>query len=192
MPSTTREYLERLKELQGDAILVTTMTPAKIWPQIADGVLDFNYLPSAMSHAADIALGLALAVSSRRVVCVNGDGSLAMNLGGLITSAEAGAVNLIMLVMDNGTYEVVGGGRVPGAGLTDYAAVAAGCGWPTTRRFECAADFAAGWSGLVARPGPCFAALATQDPSGMRLQLPARHPRQALRDLRAVFKSNKS
>ncbi len=125
MSSTTREYLECLVPLRGDAILVTTMTAAKIWPQIADGVLDFNYLPSAMSHAADIALGLTLAAPRRKVICVNGDGSLVMNLGGLITAADTAATNLLMLVMDNGVYEVVGGGRIPGAGRTDYAALAA-------------------------------------------------------------------
>ncbi|MGE0605855.1 MAG: thiamine pyrophosphate-dependent enzyme [Pirellulales bacterium] len=187
MPSSTHEYLTRLAALRGDAILVTTMTAAKIWPQIEDGVLDFNYLPSAMSHAADIALGMALAVPRRLVICVNGDGSLVMNLGGLVTAADAGAANLRMLVMDNGVYEVVGGGRIPGAGRTDYAALAAACGWPTAMRFSNAQELADGWATFAGGPGPALAVLTTVDPPGTKIQLPARHPRQALRDLRAFL-----
>lgn len=206
MPSTTREYLERLAAARGDAIVVTTMTASKIWPTISSCELDFDYLPSAMSHAADIALGIALAAPSRRVICVNGDGSLVMNLGGLIsaalsTSRRAGGVsppvtrqvsspiaqNLTMLVMQNGTYEVVGGGQVPGADRTDLCAVAAACGWPIVRQFADAAQFAAGLPELLTAPGPIFATLAVADPPGMPLVLPVRHPREALRALRLVL-----
>jgi thiamine pyrophosphate-dependent acetolactate synthase large subunit-like protein len=187
MPSTTREYLQVLAAGRGTAVVVTTMTASKIWPAISATDLDFDYLPSAMSHAADIALGIALAAPGRRVVCVNGDGSLSMNLGGLITAADCQATNLTMLVMENGTYEVVGGGRAPGAGRCDYGQIARGCGWPTTRRFDDAAGFAAGLPELLAVAGPVLATLAVVDPPGMPLVLPARHPRQALRRLRGVL-----
>ena len=134
-----------------------------------------------MGHAGDIALGLALARPERKVVCVNGDGSLAMNLGSLITAADAKAANLVMLVMENGAYEIVGGGRVPGAGLVDYSAAARACGWPTVRRFEHAAAFAQGLPELLAAPGPALATLAVADPPSMPITLPARHPRDASR-----------
>jgi sulfopyruvate decarboxylase subunit beta len=185
MPSTTREYLERLAAARGEAIVVTTMTASKIWPTISSCDLDFDYLPSAMSHAADIALGIALAAPTRRVVCVNGDGSLVMNLGGLITAARS--ANFTMFVMQNGTYEVVGGGQVPGADHTDLCAVAAACGWPIVRRFADAAQFAAGLPEMLSAAGPVFATFAVADPPGMPLVLPARHPRDALRALRRVL-----
>jgi thiamine pyrophosphate-dependent acetolactate synthase large subunit-like protein len=187
MPSTTREYLEVLSAGRDSAVVVTTMTASKIWPSISADALDFDYLPSAMSHAADIALGIALAAPDRRVVCVNGDGSLSMNLGGLITAADCQAMNLTMLVMENGTYEVVGGGRAPGAGRCDYGQIAAGCGWTATRRFDDAHQFAAGLPELFTISGPVLATLAVADPPDMPLVLPAQHPRDALRRLRGVL-----
>ena len=101
MPSTTREYLDVLATHRGDALVVTTMTAAKVWSLVSPVAHDVNYLPSAMSHASDMALGLALARPSQRVVCVNGDGSLLMNLGSLVTAAHCRASNLVQIMIVN-------------------------------------------------------------------------------------------
>jgi len=183
MPSATLEYLTILAAARGNALVVTTMTAAKLWPRVSDSPFDVGYLPSAMSHAGDIALGLALAQIERRVACVNGDGSLLMNLGSLVTAAAAEARNLLMLVLVNGTYEVVGGGRVPGAGRTDYAALATASGWPVAVAFPDADAFAAGLPALLRAEGPAFAALEVVDPPSLPLTLP-RHPGDALRAMR--------
>lgn len=183
MPFATLDYLTVLSAARGDALVVTTMTAAKLWPRVSDSPADVGYLPSAMSHAGDIALGLALAQCRRRVVCVNGDGSLLMNLGSLVTAAAAGARNLLMLVLVNGTYEVVGGGAVPGGGRTDYAALAVASGWPVAVAFPDAAAFAAGLPALLQAEGPAFAALAVVDPPRLPLTLPP-HPGDVLRAMR--------
>lgn len=183
MPATTLEYLRILAAGRGEAIVVTTMTAAKLWPHVSDSPLDVGYLPSAMSHAGDIALGLALARPERRVVCTNGDGSLLMNLGSLVTAAEAEARNLLMLVLRNDTYEVVGGGRVPGASRTDYAALARGAGWPVAVKCGEADEFAAALSSLLVAEGPALAELAVVDPPDLPLKLP-RHPGEVLRAMR--------
>lgn len=183
MPSTTLEYLGVLAAARGEAIVVATMTAAKLWPHVSDSPWDVGYLPSAMSHAGDIALGLALARPERRVVCANGDGSLLMNLGGLVTAADAGAGNLLMLVLRNDRYEVVGGGRVPGAGRTDYAALARAAGWPVAVACRDAEEFAAALPGLLRGEGPALAELAVADPPELPLTLP-RHPGEVLRAMR--------
>ena len=183
MPAATLEYLKILAAARSDALVVTTMTAAKLWPRVSDSPWDVGYLPSAMSHAGDIALGLALAQPGRRVVCVNGDGSLLMNLGSLVTAAAAEARNLLMLVLVNGTYEMVGGGRVPGAGRTDYAALARASGWPVAVDYEDADGFAAALPELLQAEGPAFAALVVVDPPQLPLALP-RHPGDVLRAMR--------
>ena len=183
--ATTREYLEVLRAARGEAIVVTTMTASKVWPLLGDGPLDVNYLPSAMGHAADIALGVALAAPRRRVVCVNGDGSLAMNLGGLITAAEQQAANFTQILLVNHRYAIVGGPPIPGAGRVDWAGMARAAGWPVARSYAEVAPFADDVSELLTAPGPVFAALEVIDPPDLPQRLPPRHPGQSLRDLQA-------
>jgi phosphonopyruvate decarboxylase len=187
MASTTREYLDVLARLRGDALVVAAMQGAKVWSLVSDSLLDVNHLPSAMGHASDIALGLALAQPARQVICINGDGSLLMNLGTLVTAAAARASNLTMLVLENGTYALGGGGPVPGTGLVDFAVVAQGCGWPTTVRCADAGALAARWPEITAGQGPTLVALAVADPVELASRLPRHHPRDALRALRIAF-----
>src|SRR6516225_8634546 len=54
------------------------------------------------------ALGLALGRPDKRIICLQGDGSLLMNLGCLVTIAAAAPKNLVHMVVQNGTYEANG------------------------------------------------------------------------------------
>ena len=80
--------LEKLANQRSDEIVVTTMSVAMPWATHSDGPLDFAHVESAMGHAADFALGLAIAQPNRRVLCINGDGSTLMSLGVLVTLAQ--------------------------------------------------------------------------------------------------------
>lgn len=190
--TTTRQYLTVLHAARGDAIVVTTMTASRVWPSLGDGPWDVNYLPSAMGHASDIALGIALAVPRRRVVCVNGDGSLAMNLGGLITAAHQRAENLTQILLVNDVYQLVGGPPIPGAGRVDWVGLAQAAGWPLACRFTSHGDFAADLPRILAQAGPSFVALDVNDPPDLAQRLPPRHPGLALRDLRTSLASERS
>ena len=86
------------------------------------------YMLGSMGLAVPIALGVALAQPQRRVFALEGDGSLLMQLGCLATVAALAPTNLAILVLDNGVYQITGGQRTPGAGGTDFVAVARGCG----------------------------------------------------------------
>ena len=91
------------------------MSPARDWMTLPQQPLDVVFVPSAMGHATSIGLGLALAQPDRRVIVCNGDGSMLMNLGSLVSIAGAGATNLVVLVFDNGVYEVTGSQPTPGS-----------------------------------------------------------------------------
>jgi thiamine pyrophosphate-dependent acetolactate synthase large subunit-like protein len=87
------------------------------------------YMLGSMGLAFPIALGVAVAQPSRRVVALEGDGSLLMQLGCLTTIAATAPKNLTLIVMDNGIYQITGGQLTPAAAAaTDIAAVARGCG----------------------------------------------------------------
>src|ERR1700720_3320912 len=66
------------------------------------------YMLGSMGLACPIALGLAVAQPSRRVLALEGDGSLLMQLGCLSTIAMLRPKNLAILVMDNGCYQITG------------------------------------------------------------------------------------
>jgi thiamine pyrophosphate-dependent acetolactate synthase large subunit-like protein len=110
-------------------VVVTTMTPARDWMTMPQHPLDLVLVPSAMGHATSIGLGLALAQPERRVIVCNGDGSMLMNLGSLVSITAARATNMVVLVFDNGVYEVTGAQPIPSPGVIDFVAIARGSGF---------------------------------------------------------------
>ena len=69
-----------------------------------------------MGKASSIGLGIALARPDKKVLVIDGDGSLLMNLGSLVTVANMSPKNLVHFVYQNGTYGVSGGQPIPGSG----------------------------------------------------------------------------
>ncbi len=90
-----------------------------------------------MGDVIGMALGLALALPNRKIICLDGDGSVLMELGQLVAMGEHQPDNLVVFVVDNGVYESIGWserGRRPTAtaGSLSLTAIAAGCGVPYT------------------------------------------------------------
>ena len=86
------------------------------------------YMLGSMGLAFPIALGVAIAQPQRRVIALEGDGSLLMQLGCLSTIATLAPKNLTMVVMDNGIYQITGAQPTPAAALTDIVAIAVASG----------------------------------------------------------------
>jgi phosphonopyruvate decarboxylase len=145
-------------------VVITTMGMAREWMALGPlRPLDFVFVPSSMGHATSLGFGLALARPDRRVIVANGDGSMLMNLGSLVTIAAARPANLVVIVCDNGVYEVTGAQPTPGAEVgrsagdrVDYAALARASGFESV--FRC--DGAGEWDGTLASAlgarGPTF------------------------------------
>jgi sulfopyruvate decarboxylase subunit beta len=90
---------------------------------------NFFYLQHAMGLASSIGLGLALHRPADRVVVLDGDGSVLMNLGTFATLARYRPKNLIHIVFDNGSLLSTGGfDSHTTSGVTDLAAIARGAG----------------------------------------------------------------
>jgi len=151
---TKDDVLRPLARRRGDAVVVTTMGAVRPWAALSDHPLDFASADSAMGHAADFALGVALAQPRRQVICLNGDGSMLMTLGTLVTIVAAGARNLMLFVLQNDTYEVTGNQPVPGAGRVDFAGMARAAGFPRVHAFADAAAYAAALPSILEGAGP--------------------------------------
>ena len=90
---------------------------------------NFFYLQHAMGLASSIGLGLALHLPRERVVVLDGDGSVLMNLGTFATLARYRPKNLVHIVFDNRSLLSTGGfDSHTTSGVTDLAAIARGAG----------------------------------------------------------------
>src|SRR5690606_26007045 len=81
-----------------------------------------------MGHTASIAMGLARARPERRVVCLDGDGSVIMHMGALAVIGKLGGPNLFHVVLNNGAHDSVGGQPTVGQDI-DIPAIAIACGY---------------------------------------------------------------
>lgn len=89
---------------------------------------NFFYLEHAMGLVSSVGLGIALSQPSRKVVVIDGDGSVLMNLGGLTTLARYAPGNLAHIVFDNESLLSVGGFPTATSTGSDLAAIARGAG----------------------------------------------------------------
>ena len=91
----------------------------------------FFYLQHAMGLASSIGLGLALNLPEEKVIVMDGDGSVLMNLGTLTTMARYRPRNMVHIIFDNGSLLSTGGFPTHTAeGPTNLAAIARGAGIP--------------------------------------------------------------
>jgi len=156
---TKDELLGPLAGMRGSAVVITCMGVARPWGRFSQSELDFASADSAMGHTADLALGLALARPERKVICLNGDGSMLMNLGTLVTIMQAMARNLILFVVQNDTYEITSNLPVPGAGRIDFAVLARGAGFERIYTFDDAEIYAASLPEVLSGAGPVLVAV---------------------------------
>ena len=91
---------------------------------------NFFYLEHAMGLASSMGLGIALAMPHQKVIVIDGDGSLLMNLGTLSTMARYKPANLLHIVFDNESLLSVGGFPTATATGTDLAGIAKASGIP--------------------------------------------------------------
>lgn len=86
------------------------------------------YMLGSMGLAVPIALGVALAQPQRKVIALEGDGSILMQLGCLGTVAARAQKNLAIIIMDNGAYQITGGQKTVTDQCVDLVAVAKASG----------------------------------------------------------------
>lgn len=112
------------------------------------------YLWGGMGLASSVGLGLALAQPSRRVIVLEGDGSLLMNLGSLATIGWRAPRNYLLVVWDNGSYELTGRQHTATSAAADLAAMALAAGIPRAHRVKSLAAFEEVLARELERDGP--------------------------------------
>jgi thiamine pyrophosphate-dependent acetolactate synthase large subunit-like protein len=156
------DLFQAVAGMRTEEVVVSTMTATLQWPLVSEHPLDFDFLAFGMGHASDFGLGLALARPERKVIVWKGDGGLLMSLGSLVTLARYGPPNLAVLLLENRSYEMVGGQSLPPrvdfVGLARSAGVDGGGSGGNGRveRWESIEDVRNRFPGVIGEPGPHF------------------------------------
>lgn len=159
---TVQEATEALQAHRGDALAVLTMSPIAFWQDSARRADDYRLI-GLMGSAGAIGLGLALGLPERRVLVVDGDGSLLMQLGVLNAIGGAKPPNLVHVVIDNAMYAISGGQPMPVA--TDWTALMLAAGFARAVRCETADDIKAALDDSSVGPLGIAVACASERPA---------------------------
>jgi sulfopyruvate decarboxylase subunit beta len=136
------------KELES-CVVVTIMGAVAAELQSLGHRPNFFYLQHAMGLASSTGLGLALSVPNQKVVVIDGDGSLLMNLGTLSTLARYRPPNMIEVVFDNESLLSVGGFPTATSTGTDLAEISRAAGIPRSSTVRTVDEFSAAFSGAM-------------------------------------------
>ena len=169
------ELFAALSARRTDEIVIMTMTATLQWPLVSDHPLDFDFLAFGMGHASDFGLGLALSRPERKTIVLKGDGGLLMSLGSLTTIGRYGPPNLVVILLENRSYEMTGGQEL--APRVDFRAL--GCasgiegggsrGTGKVERIETLEAFTLALPRILTEDGPHFVVVPVQN----RQPLPA-------------------
>jgi thiamine pyrophosphate-dependent acetolactate synthase large subunit-like protein len=184
------DCLETLAPRITDELVITNLGGvAREWFHLKDR--DGNLYRPYMGHPTPLALGVALALPHRRVIAIDGDGSLLMGLSILPVLAHQNPSNLVVIVVDNETYEATGGPASHTAAGTDLAGMARAAGVPNTWLVRDVDGFAKAVEAAFRADGASFIA-AKVKPSSRRVgYAPLEGPENKYRFVRYVEKTEK-
>ncbi len=134
------EAIDAIAKAAGDALIICNLGfPSRELYAVADRPENF-YMLGSMGMASSIGLGLALALPGRRVIVLEGDGSVLMNLGTLATIANRAPENYLLVILDNSCYGSTGSQPTCTHLGTDLEKMAKGAGVARTRTASEAGD----------------------------------------------------
>jgi thiamine pyrophosphate-dependent acetolactate synthase large subunit-like protein len=142
-----------------DAVVISTMSSLRLFPRLSPSPLNLSCVP-LMGGASALGLGIAMAQPARKVLLLDGDGSLLMQLGSLATVAGRAPANLYHFVFDNGVW-FEGGADVPlpAAGRLSWTGLATAGGYRVAHGFDDPGALTAALDGILSERGPCLVRL---------------------------------
>ena len=138
-----------------DELVVSNLgDPSKELYHMPDRPENF-YMLGSMGLTSSISLGLALS-QDRKVICLDGDGSILMNMGTLSTIANMKPANLILVALDNGAYGTTGNQRTFTSGATDLAEIAQASGFDYCLKAEKTTELSEAFKGCLEKGALSF------------------------------------
>jgi sulfopyruvate decarboxylase subunit beta len=138
-----------------DALVVSSAGSMTLeWNTLRPG--DGNFRVRTLGLCSSIALGMALGLPHRRIIALDGDGSLLMNLCSLPTIARMQPGNLLHIVFDNEVYEASGSKKTATGCGTDLVGMARAAGIRNAAWANTLEDFARAVSSALTKDEVCF------------------------------------
>ena len=158
---TRDTVLEALLDIIPDDALVVAPTglASRALFQLGDAASRF-YMMGSMGHAPALGLGIA-ATTKRRVIVLDGDGSILMRLSGLAFVGGRAPENLVHIVLDNGIHESTGG-QASLSPHTDLCAIASACGYRASAEAHSIKALTRTAAAMLETPGPGFIRILTR------------------------------
>lgn len=155
------DFLKTLARHRRNEVVVAVYTAAQELIQISPHPLNYTFT-GAMGQGSSHALGIALGRPDRKVICLDGDGSLLMNLGTLVTIAHAAPANLIHCLCRNGSYETNGAVPIPNRDKLSFTGMALAAGYRKTFTISTLEEWDCQLPALLNEQGPIFVDIAMQ------------------------------
>lgn len=175
-----REHaLNIILELSGDSSIISTTgkTSREVFELRAlRGEKQRDFLTvGGMGHTSSIALGAALGNPQKKVVCIDGDGSLLMHMGALPIIGSQQPSNFIHVLLNNAAHESVGGQPTVGD-RTDFRAIALASGYKKYALARNEDEITKSWRLLTDQPGPLMLEIRIKTGSRSDLGRPTSSP----------------
>jgi len=180
------ECFKALARHISDQVVVATYSSAVEWNEINPRVLNY-FSMGAMGLASSHGLGLALARPDKRIVVLDGDGSLLMNLGSLVTIGAVQPKNLVHFVCNNGVYEANGSHPIPNPKV-DFSGLARSAGYAACYDFAELPSFEQQIAHVLEQDGPVFGTLHIERTRPLTYDYPTLYAAEKRRALKAELK----
>ena len=155
------EMLKAFARRRQGEIVVAVYTAAQEITHISPSELNYTFV-GAMGQGSSHALGLALGRPDKKVVVFDGDGSLLMNLGSLVTIAHQAPKNYVHCLCENGCYETNGSVPTPRSGKVRFAELAKNAGYKKTYEISELAEWEQKLPEILKQEGPVFVTLKVE------------------------------
>jgi thiamine pyrophosphate-dependent acetolactate synthase large subunit-like protein len=168
--------------IDGEALTVTNLTTnARMWSALRGERPSFYGLQ--MGLCLPFAVGLSLAFPRRKVIALDGDGSLLIEASGLVTAAEVSPPNLVAIVFDNGSYTDMG--ETATSRRADLGKMAQGAGIQRTATVRTLDAF--GRAVEEAMAGAEFTFLVAKVDVQRQIPFPTPYPQRSERGMKEAF-----
>jgi len=111
-------------------LLATTGKTGRELFEVEDKVNNL-YMVGSMGCISSLGLGLALARPDKKVIVIDGDGSLLMRMGSLATNAYYQPLNLLHILLDNNVHDSTGG-QATVSHIVDFVSLTAAVSYPVS------------------------------------------------------------
>ena len=143
-------------KVQDELIVISLGGAVDEWYDVAPHLREQSMFHQHLGTVSPVALGLSMGLPHRKVIALDTDGGLLLNLGIIPTLGNEQPKNLGVIVWDNESYLSVGGPPTHTRGRTDLEGVARACGIDRAKTVRSIAEFESACEDIIQTEGPHF------------------------------------